>query len=53
VKIVVAYFVTDRVGAELPLAGPPAGKGQYRVLVSFSGDNRYMGASKEIALIIQ
>jgi hypothetical protein len=38
-------------GAALP--GPPVNRGRYRVLVSFAGNARYMGASKEIELVIQ
>ncbi|GAB6391253.1 MAG: hypothetical protein MdMp014T_0626 [Treponematales bacterium] len=38
---------------ETPLPGPPFQRGGYRVRVSFDGSSRYMGASKDITLIIE
>ena len=38
---------------ENPLPGPPSQKGVYRVLISYAGSAYYMGASKEIFLIIE
>ncbi|MDR2143174.1 MAG: hypothetical protein LBP29_02260 [Treponema sp.] len=48
--LVVSYFAA---GDPVPLAGPPAGRGRYRVTVVFPGNDRYMGASKEIELLIE
>jgi hypothetical protein len=39
-------------GSQAP-AAPPVERGQYRALISFSGNARYMGASKEIELRIE
>jgi hypothetical protein len=59
VELEIAYYAEnaggnnpseDR-GAALP--GPPVNRGRYRALVSFAGNARYMGASKEIELVIQ
>jgi hypothetical protein len=35
------------------LGGPPGGRGRYRVTAVFPGNERYMGASKEIELRIE
>jgi hypothetical protein len=40
-------------GAGSALPGPPAGPGVYRVHVSFPGNAEYMGASRDIELIIR
>jgi hypothetical protein len=40
-------------GLGAALSGPPVNRGCYRVLVSFAGNARYMGASKEIELVIK
>jgi hypothetical protein len=52
VELSIAYYAADNSNA-VPLEGPPVARGQYRVLVSFAGNGRYMGASKEIELIIK
>jgi hypothetical protein len=39
--------------ALMSIGGPPVERGQYRALVSFAGNERYMGASKEIELVIR
>jgi hypothetical protein len=36
-----------------PLASPPVERGRYRVTVVFPGNGRYMGASKDIELLIE
>jgi hypothetical protein len=36
-----------------PLVSPPAGRGRYLVSIVFPGNDRYMGASKEITLQIE
>jgi hypothetical protein len=51
VELAVVYYALN--GGGQPLNGPPVNRGQYRVLISFAGDGRYMGASKEIELIIR
>ncbi|GHV85480.1 hypothetical protein AGMMS50230_10880 [Spirochaetia bacterium] len=38
---------------EQKLAGPPVQRGTYRVVLSYAGDVRYMGASKEVELVIR
>jgi hypothetical protein len=40
-------------GAQKLLAGPPAERGSYRALLSYPGDEYYMGASKEVELVIR
>jgi hypothetical protein len=47
----VSYFAGGEAGK--PLAGPPAERGRYRVTVIFPGNDRYMGASKELELLIE
>jgi hypothetical protein len=44
------YFDRD---SGVPLAAPPAAKGSYLVNIVFPGSDRYMGASKEIELLIE
>jgi hypothetical protein len=36
-----------------PLGGPPAERGVYLAVISWSGDAHYMGASKEVELVIR
>jgi len=36
-----------------PMGGPPAERGVYLAIISWSGDARYMGASKEVELMIR
>jgi hypothetical protein len=60
VELVVTYFAPSNSaannqtgnGSQAP-TGPPVERGQYRALISFSGNARYMGASKEIELRIE
>jgi hypothetical protein len=50
--LMVSYFANgDSTGKAL--ASPPGGRGQYRVTVVFPGNERYMGASKEIEMRIE
>ncbi|MDR2247369.1 MAG: hypothetical protein LBE17_11985 [Treponema sp.] len=46
--LVVTYFA-----AGAALASPPGGRGQYRVTLVFPGNERYMGASKDVELWIE
>jgi hypothetical protein len=39
-------------GSAVPLSGPPVESGEYLARVSFAGDGRYMGASKDIEFSI-
>jgi hypothetical protein len=38
---------------QMPLAGPPVERGRYRAAISYPGDSRYMGASRDIELVIK
>jgi hypothetical protein len=50
----IAYFAAgDSAGNGRALASPPVERGRYRVAIGFSGDSRYLGASKEIELWIE
>ncbi|MDR1618235.1 MAG: hypothetical protein LBS06_04205 [Treponema sp.] len=52
VDLVVSYFPAgDSAGGAL--AALPGERGRYRVTLVFPGDGRYMGASKEIELLIE
>jgi hypothetical protein len=57
VDLTVSYFAVDNVIignlVASALASPPTEKGRYRALISFAGNARYMGASKEIELLIE
>ena len=46
----VAYYRAVRGGS---LGGPPIERGVYSVVISWSGDAHYMGASKEVELVIR
>jgi hypothetical protein len=48
--LIISYFAGS--GAA-PLASPPGERGRYRVTVVFPGNDRYMGASKDIELWIE
>jgi hypothetical protein len=52
VELELVYYALNG-GAEQPLDGPPVNLGQYKVLASFPGNSRYMGASTEIELVIR
>jgi len=49
----VAYYHAASTMRGFPLGGPPTERGVYRVLISFAGDAHYMGASKEVELLIK
>jgi hypothetical protein len=50
--LAVSYFAAgDSSGRAL--ASPPVERGRYRVVLVFPGNERYMGASKEIELLIE
>jgi hypothetical protein len=53
--LAVNYFAAGETAADSPrsLPAPPAEKGRYRAVVSFPGNERYMGASGEIELLIE
>ncbi|MDR3139106.1 MAG: hypothetical protein LBT95_05465 [Treponema sp.] len=54
VDIRVNYFTApDSAGNTEALVSPPVERGRYRALLVFQGNGRYMGASKEIELLIQ
>jgi hypothetical protein len=53
VDLVVTYFITGNPGDDSPLASPPAARGRYQALISFPGNERYMGASKDIEMLIE
>jgi hypothetical protein len=49
----IRYFDSEATAIGKALAGPPVEKGAYRALLTFSGNERYMGASREIELLIE
>jgi hypothetical protein len=51
--VTVTYYTGAESGSQKLLASPPAERGSYRALLSYTGDSRYMGASKEVELIIR
>ena len=52
--LIVSYRAADDPSAgSAVLAGPPRERGHYRVAVVFPGNDRYMGASKEVELRIE
>jgi hypothetical protein len=50
--LVLSYFAAGDPAAGA-LAEPPARRGRYRVAVVFPGNARYMGASKEVEMLIE
>jgi hypothetical protein len=48
--LIVSYFTAGPAGTAL--AGPPAERGRYRAALVFPGNDRYMGASKEVEMWI-
>jgi hypothetical protein len=50
--LAVSYFAAGDPAAQ-PLAVPPVERGRYRVTVVFPGNDRYMGASRELELRIE
>jgi hypothetical protein len=60
VDLVVSYFAAgDSTAGDLPITDPaegtrpPGERGRYRALIVFPGNDRYMGASKEVELWIE
>jgi hypothetical protein len=54
VDIIINYFNTaDSNGNIKVMASLPVERGRYRAVIIFSGKDRYMGASKEIELLIE
>jgi hypothetical protein len=59
VDLTVTYFPAENSqapatpAAPAALAAPPSAKGRYRAVIFFPGNDRYMGASQEIELIIE
>jgi hypothetical protein len=53
VELSFAYYPLSADAAAPPLPGPPAARGAYRVRISYSGGENYMGASKEVELTIK
>jgi hypothetical protein len=51
VALSIRYY--DETAPQAQLAGPPAERGRYRAALSYPGDDRYMGASMEIELLIK
>jgi hypothetical protein len=49
--LLVSYFAAA--GGAAPLAAPPVERGRYRASIVFPGNDRYMGASKEIEMRIE
>ena len=49
----VAYFYAASAMRGLPLSGPPAERGAYSAVISWNGNAYYMGASKEVELVIR
>ena len=49
----IAYYHAASTMRGFPLGEPPAERGVYRAVISYSGDAHYMGASKEVELIIR
>jgi hypothetical protein len=52
VDIMATYFAAEGSGGKV-LASPPVERGRYRAILVFPGNERYMGASKEIDLWIK
>jgi hypothetical protein len=41
------------VASGAPLLSPPSARGRYRVKAAFPGNDRYMGASRELELLLE
>ncbi|AEF82513.1 hypothetical protein [Leadbettera azotonutricia] len=50
VTLVITYYAET--APELALPGPPVQRGRYRAAITYPGDGRYMGASRDIELVI-
>jgi hypothetical protein len=51
VELAFTYYSAD--APQSPLEGPPVEPGVYRVALSYPGNDRYMGFSKELELVIR
>jgi hypothetical protein len=51
--VMLAVWYYNETAPQVALAGPPVERGRYRAVVSYPGDERYMGASREIELVIK
>jgi hypothetical protein len=51
VTLAISYY--NEAAPQVLLAGPPVERGRYRAAVSYPGDERYMGASRDIELVIK
>jgi len=49
----VVYYHAASAMRGFPLSEPPTERGVYRAVISWSGDAHYMGASKEVELVIR
>jgi len=49
----IAYFHSASTMSGFPLSEPPKERGTYRAVITWSGDAHYMGASKEVELVIR
>jgi len=49
----VAYYHAASAMRGFPLSEPPTERGTYRAVISWNGDAHYMGASKEVELVIR
>ena len=53
VELDVAYYHAASAMLGFPLSEPPAERGVYLAVISWTGDAHYMGASKEVELVIR
>jgi hypothetical protein len=51
VALTIQYY--NETAPQVPLAGPPVQRGRYRAEITYAGDKRYMGASRDIELVIK
>jgi hypothetical protein len=51
VTLTIHYY--NETEPQAQLAGPPVERGHYRGVINYTGDDRYMGASREIELVIK
>ena len=49
----VTYYHSASAMLGFPMGGPPAERGVYLAIISWGGDAHYMGASKEVELVIR
>jgi hypothetical protein len=51
VTLTIGYY--DETAPSVLLTGPPVQRGRYRAAITYPGDGRYMGISKDIELVIK